>query len=238
MKSKEEDIYDTKFVSQLFDRMSKTYGITNYISSFGFTEKWRKQCVEEINWSSDMSKGYDLMSGMGKSWHLVHNKKRTKIIGVDISEEMNKKARIRLEREPEWDIEIREEDILENEITSESADFIVSTFGLKTFSDEQLRRLAQEVTRILKDGGQISMIEISKPKNWILQRPYMFYLKNIIPLIGKFFQGNSSSYRMLGVYCDRFNNFEFFKSELSRAGLNVKMKSYFFGCATGIVGYK
>ena len=30
-----ENIYDPMFVQSLFDEMSKTYGITNYISSFG-----------------------------------------------------------------------------------------------------------------------------------------------------------------------------------------------------------
>ena len=236
--NKEEEIYDTKFVNQLFDKMSKTYGITNYISSFGFTEIWRKQCVKEIEWRSDYRLGYDLMSGMGESWHLILNETETKIIGVDISEEMNKRARKKAERNPEWNIEIRQENILDNEIESNSADFIISTFGLKTFSNKQLQKLAIEVKRILKIGGQIAMIEISKPKYWLLKVPYMFYLKTVIPIIGKIFQGNSESYKMLGIYCDKFENCEAFKEELENVGLKVKMKTYFFGCATGIVGYK
>ena len=44
------DIYEEKFIIKLFDRMSKTYGTVNYFSSFGFTARWRKQCVQEINW--------------------------------------------------------------------------------------------------------------------------------------------------------------------------------------------
>lgn len=42
------DIYKKEFVEHLFNRMSMTYGVTNYISSFGFTERWRKQCIREI----------------------------------------------------------------------------------------------------------------------------------------------------------------------------------------------
>ncbi len=218
--------------------MSKTYGITNYISSFGFTERWRKQCVNEINWSLELKQGYDLMSGMGESWHLILNRSKVKITGVDISPEMNRKAREHLIKNVEWEVEIREENILNNKIASESADFIVSTFGLKTFSKNQLRELAKETTRILRKGGQIAMIEISVPRNIILKIPYMFYLKIVIPIIGKIFQGDSNAYKMLGIYCEKFQNCESFKKELEHQGLNVEMKSYFFGCATGIIGYK
>jgi len=233
-----KDIYEVKYVSRLFDRMSKTYGITNYISSFGFTERWRKKCVKEINWSLGLNQGYDLMSGMGESWHLILSESKVKIIGVDISPEMNRKARQHVMKNVGWEVEIREENVLDNNIESESADFIISTFGLKTFSKNQLKELAKEVVRILRKGGQIAMIEISVPRNTTLKIPYMFYLKIIIPIIGKIFQGDSNTYKMLGIYCEKFKNCESFREELEKLGLNVKMKSYFFGCATGIVGYK
>jgi len=63
----EEEIYSTEFVENLFNRMSKTYGVVNYLSSFGFTERWRKQCIDEITWDN-LREGYDLMSGMGETW--------------------------------------------------------------------------------------------------------------------------------------------------------------------------
>lgn len=233
-----EDIYDTQYVSSLFDKMSKTYGITNYISSFGFTERWRKQCVREIDWGTDVKKGYDLMSGMGESWHLILKESNVKITGVDISREMNKKAKRQLTKNKDWEITIREENVLDNQMESETADFIISTFGLKTFSKEQLKLLAKEIARMLRKGGQFSMIEISEPKNWMLRMPYMFYLKSVIPIIGKLFQGDSANYKMLGTYCEQFKNCAFFKAELEKIGLTVELKSYFYGCATGVVGYK
>ena len=62
-----------------------------------------------------------------------------------------------------------------------SADFIVCSFGLKTFNETQLGTLADEVVRLLKPGGVFSFIEISVPQN-ALRPAYMFYLKKLIPL--------------------------------------------------------
>lgn len=232
------EIYDDNFVKSLFDRMSKTYGITNYISSVGFTERWRKKCVKGINWTDDMKVGYDLMSGMGESWNLILKESNIKIIGLDISSEMNTMARENLTRHKNWQVEILEQNVLNSDIKSESGDFIISTFGLKTFSVDKQKTLAKEMSRILRTGGQISLIEISEPENTLLKIPYMFYLKYIIPTIGRLFMGNSSDYNMLGVYCQNFKNCHQFKSFLEEEGLNVKVTNHFFGCATGIVGYK
>lgn len=234
------DIYDEKFVENLFNRMSKTYGTANYISSFGFTERWRKQCIKEIDWNLKIEKGFDLMSGMGETWNLINkeSKHNHQLVGVDISPAMNLKANEKINNYNSLEISIKEENVLQNDIDTNSSDYIVSTFGLKTFSDEQLKMLAKEVNRILKINGQFAFVEISKPKNMLLIIPYMFYLKFLIPLIGKIFMGNSMDYRMLGIYCENFKDCKNFKMHLEKEGLQVKMCKYFFGCATGVKGRK
>lgn len=86
------DIYDPKFVRDVFDRCSEQYIAFSTIFSFGFTERWRRQCVaalpELLNRSSS---GYDLMAGTGEAWpHLL---KRfpgiVEITAVDISSGMH-----------------------------------------------------------------------------------------------------------------------------------------------------
>lgn len=234
------DIYDQEFVESLFNRMSKTYGLANYISSFGFTERWRKQCIEEIDWSENKEHGYDLMSGMGETWNLINSNSQSKhqLVGVDISPAMNAKAKEKMHRYNLLDIDVTQQDVLANDLADNSADYIVSTFGLKTFSSDQLIQLAKQIKRLLKPGGQFSFVEISRPKNKILILPYMFYLKFLIPLIGKLFMGNSMDYRMLGIYCENFKDCSAFMMCLENEGMDVEQTEYFFGCATGVVGRK
>lgn len=230
------DIYDPRVVRALFDGMAATYGLTNYLSSFGFTERWRRRCVGELRWGGETSVGLDLMSGMGEAWGLIHDRGPVRLSGVDLSSEMVARARERLREHPEWNVVVREEDVLDNELPSDSADFIISTFGLKTFHRRQYPALAGEVARLLRPGGQVAMVEISVPRARWLRAPYMFYLKRAIPLIGRAFAGNSDDYRMLGRYTAQFGDCGDFAAALRQAGLEVEVRLYFSGCATCIVG--
>lgn len=234
------EIYDPEFVKGMFDRMSKTYGFANIITSFGFTERWRRQCVGELPTISPNSIGYDLMSGMGECWGEIQGSisSDVKIIGVDISDEMNRKAAENIQRLRFKNIKILNENILENNIPSNSADFVVSAFGIKTFNPEQQKILGKEIARILKPGGVFSLIEISETPNKFLKPFYKFYLNQVIPIIGKVFLSNSEDYTMLGKYCSSFQNCEFFHRCLLDEKLEAHFKSYFFGCATGVFGKK
>ena len=66
----------------------------------------------------------------------------------------------------------------------------------------------------------------------------MFYLKRLIPIIGRMLLGNPDCYRMLGVYTEAFQNMSHFASCLRDAGLEVTLVTHFFGCATGVRGIK
>lgn len=115
---------------------------------------------------------------------------------------------------------------------------IVSSFGLKTFSPDQIERLTVEVARLLKPGGVFSFLEISVPSNRLLRWPYLAYLRYLIPMIGRAFLGNPENYRMLSVYTEHFGNCHWAAQSFERAGLQVQEEAYFFGCATGVSGYK
>ncbi|WP_162054073.1 class I SAM-dependent methyltransferase [Pontibacter pamirensis] len=240
MRKSNVDLYDPEYVSGMFDRMSKTYGFANLLTSFGFTSRWRRQCIGDLPPIKESAKGFDLMSGMGEAWTEIQKLINSKgqIIAVDISDEMNRKAAKHIKRLKNKNIELKQINILQNNIPSESADFVISTFGLKTFNDEQQAILAKEIARILKPGGSFSLIEISEPKVLLLKWIYMFYLKIIIPLIGKMFLGNSEDYRMLGKYCASFKSSKHFHERLISERLKSNYKNYFYGCATGVYGIK
>jgi len=240
MNTHSEHIYEPEYIKSLFDKMSKTYGLANYISSFGFTERWRAACLRNLPAIRPESTGYDLMTGMGEAWaHILPKLNATgKLIAVNISPVMVQKAGAHRDKVRNHTVEIVQCDVLNNPFSANSADFIVSTFGLKTFNDSQTLALAREVNRLLKPGGAFSFVEISAPKGWLFYGLYLFYLKNIIPLIGRLFLNSADEYRMLGIYCQKFANCHKFADALRQQGLEVTDKSYFFGCASGVTGRK
>lgn len=233
------DIYAPRYIAQLFDEMSQSYEWVNYITSFGFSKRWRRQCVAHARIRSQ-AVVYDLMCGMGECWHDIAKQlmESGQLLTLDISSNMLSGARRRQRRYSTIPISIVQQDMLTNGLQDQSADHVVSAFGIKTFSLNQQQHFVHELMRILKHGGTFSLIEVSVPTWLPLRLLYMFYLKQIIPWIGWLFLGNPDNYRMLGVYTERFGNARPLYDLLQAAGFDVHYHQYFFGCATGVSGVK
>ncbi len=231
------DIYDPVFVERLFDDMAQTYERVNTISSFGFSVRWRKQFIRKLNVKPETVL-CDLMTGMGECWpalaHVLPHK--SLVIGLDNSDGMLQHARRNQSKFPHLQFDLRTENVLQSSLATASVDCIVIGFGLKTFNTSQIEQLAAEMRRILKPGGQFSLIEVSVPPSPLLRLLYLFYLKRVIPLIGSLFLGNPETYRMLGIYTEQFGNCTAIAHQLQQQGFTVQSHSYFFGCATGVSG--
>ncbi|MCC7246353.1 MAG: class I SAM-dependent methyltransferase [Saprospiraceae bacterium] len=232
-------IYQPEFVKALFDEMSATYNTVNSITSFGFSTRWRRQCVRKV----DLQPGntvVDMMAGMGETWPYIlpQTGSEGRLTGLDYSHAMLSFAQKRALEYADYQIVIHCEDALSSSIPSNSADVLVCSFGLKTLSPEQTILFAREISRILKPGGTFSLIEISVPPGFLLRWPYLFYLKYIIPLLGKILLGNPDNYRKLGIYTEAFGSCRSALTMFEQAGLDVRYESYFGGCASGLTGRK
>jgi demethylmenaquinone methyltransferase/2-methoxy-6-polyprenyl-1,4-benzoquinol methylase len=235
------DIYDPAFVKAVFDRCSRRYIAFSLLCSFGFTEIWRRQCVGFMPApAAPRPRGYDLMAGTGEVWpHLLRRFPDVgAITAVDISSGMHRHALERLHRHRAHRIEFVEDDVLESRLEPESADFVVSTFGLKTFNPDQHRRLAALVARTLKPGGSFSMIEASDPRGWLLRQLYLFHLKRVLPLVERLFLRGAQDFAMIGTYSTNFGDASAFAEMLRQEGLEVTYRRFFFGCASGVAGRK
>ena len=236
-----QDIYDPLFVKGVFDRCSAAYRYWSQIASFGFIFLWRRQCVDHMPAIlPDGATGLDLMAGTGEAWPYLLRRRANiaSITAVDISSEMIRRALDRLHRSRLDKIKLIEVDVLKNSLAAESADFVISTFGLKTFNQSQQRHLATELARVLRRGGVFSLIEASDPKGWVLHGLYRFYLSRVLPLVEKIVLKGAQDFSMIGVYTRNFGYCRFIAQCLVEQGVEVEFKVFFFGCATGVVGRK
>ena len=236
----EPDIYDPAFVRSVFDRCSDRYIAFSYVCSMGFTERWRKQCVAALQLGPDARSGYDLMAGTGEVWpHLLAaNPGIERIVAVDISGGMHRLAMERLHGMRAGQIEFIEDDVLASELPDASADFVISTFGLRTFHSEQHRRLADLTARVLRPGGGFAFIEASDPKGWWLRWLYRFHLTVFLPLIERLVLRGAQDFAMIGTYSTRFGDARGFTGMLQAAGLQAEFRKAFFGCAASACGSK
>jgi ubiquinone/menaquinone biosynthesis C-methylase UbiE len=235
------DIYDPAFVKGVFDRCSERYIAFSYLCSFGFTERWRRQCVQALPAPpGDAPAGYDLMAGTGEVWpHLLRGFPAIRAItAVDISSGMHRRAMERLHAHRAQHIEFIEDDVLASALPDASADFVVSTFGLKTFDSAQHARLAKLVARVLRPGGSFSMIEASDPRGWWLRPLYLLHLKRVLPWVERLLLRGAEDFAMIGTYSTNFGDCSAFADMLRGEGLEVEYRRFFFGCATGVAGRK
>jgi ubiquinone/menaquinone biosynthesis methyltransferase len=233
------NIYNSDYVKQLFNHMSSSYERMNYITSFGLSQRWRNQALKTMNLSQEPVKVIDLMTGMGEMWSSVSRALPScEITAIDFSDGMLVHAKHRNNNKYNGTVSIVNEDVLNNSLPSNYFDYVICAYGLKTFDADQVQRLAKEVVRILKTGGQFSFVEVSKPGNQLLSVLYGFYLGKVIPLLGWTFLGHPDNYRMLWRYVSKFERINPLTKQFENAGLTVKIHSYFYGCATGLSGYK
>lgn len=240
MMGEARDIYDPAFVKEVFDRCSDRYIAFSYVCSMGFTERWRRQCVAALAATPDARTGYDLMAGTGEAWpHLLAvHPGIERIVAVDISSGMHHRAMDRLHAMRAHRIEFIEDDVLASNLPATSADFVVSTFGLKTFNPEQHRKLAALTARVLKPGGRFAFIEASDPRGWWLRWLYLFHLKLVLPLIERIVLRGAQDFAMIGTYSTNFGDARGFVEMLQQEGLKAEFRKAFYGCATIACGSK
>ncbi len=232
-------IYKPEYVKNLFNNMSSSYERINYIASFGFSIRWRQIFLKPFIKTEKEVEIIDLLTGMGETWKATEKRfPKAKITALDFSEGMLKHAETKNKNKFNNKVIIINQDVLNNDLESNHYDFVTCAFGLKTFNGNQLKVLAKEVNRILKSNGKISFIEVSEPNNIVLRFFYCFYLKNIIPILGKFLLGNPIEYRMLWEYASKFKNAKKAMNIFRKEGFDLNYNSQFYGCATGFSGSK
>lgn len=212
--------------------MSVSYERMNYITSFGFSIRWRRQFINEFQPTQNKVEVLDLLTGMGETWGIVRKKfPNANITALDFSDGMLRYAGEKNKARFESKIKITQQDVLNNQLPSGHYDYVTCAFGLKTFNKEQLQLLAVETKRVLKPGGQFSFVEVSKPRNSFMQMLYGFYLGRVVPKLA-----DRPEYKMLWNYTKQFSDAGPVADIFREAGLEVDFRSFFYGCATGFIG--
>ena len=229
--------YEAAYVQALFDEMAASYDLVNALTSFGFSVRWRRQVLAPLGLRPG-ARVADLMCGMGENWAALSRVGSLTVCAVDFSVGMCRGARARSVRHPELNLRVLREDATHTGLPNVSFDAVLCSFGLKTLSAEHMAALAREIRQLLKPGGTFSLIEISVPPSLLLRLPYLWYLERVIPVLGRLLLGNPENYRMLGRYTRAFGSSQRALVAFREAGLEAEFRSYFFGCATGVMGRK
>jgi len=226
-------------VRDVFDSVANQYDVMNDLMSLGIHRLWKRIAVQLSNVREGDSV-LDLAGGTGDLTTLFAKRigKTGKIILADINFAMLRTGRNRL----------IDQGLLENiaytQVNAEclpfednSFDCVCIAFGLRNVTDKEAA--LRSMTRVLKPGGRVIVLEFSHPTNKVTEKVYDFYSFNLLPKIGELVAKDADSYRYLAESIRMHPKQDELKQLMESAGLE---RCEYFNMSQGIVavhrGYK
>lgn len=178
----------------MFDRIAGVYDLMNSAMTAGLHHEWRERAVDraQVGPGSD---ALDLCTGTGDLALALRRRIGAdgRVVGSDFSEAMLELAR-RKSGEEGLPVEFGWADALELPYGDESFDAVTIGFGARNLAD--LERGLSEMARVLRSGGHLVILEITRPQREPLASFYSLWFDKLVPVIGSV-AGDSQAYSYL-----------------------------------------
>ena len=217
-------------IKNILESISSEYDFMNDLMTFKNHSKWKKEIAEIAKYSSP-KKILDVATGTGDIAINLSKIKGSKIEGVDVSSNMLKIARKKID-ELKIDNIVLKTCEAENLVFEDNHFDIVSIrYGVRNFSN--LEKGLSESYRVLKKDGKLIILETSIPENLIIRFMYTIITSIYIPLIAFIFSGKTKAYLYLLDSTKKFPPKHKFIEMLYRTGFEkVETRRKLFGAST------
>jgi len=212
----------------IFSRIAPRYDFLNGFLSFGRDKIWRKWAVRQALEGRETSI-LDVGTGTGRFLDAFLKKQRfEKKCGMDFCGEMLTRAKQSGKNSSVLWIEA--DAAAGIPFYGASFDLISAAFMLRSISG--LEPFFREAFRVLKGGGKLVLLELTRPRSWWLKRLYSVYLKGYLPAAGALFSGSRQAYSFLSDSIRQFYPPDEIRTKLEEAGFSGVG---IFSCSGGIV---
>jgi demethylmenaquinone methyltransferase / 2-methoxy-6-polyprenyl-1,4-benzoquinol methylase len=181
-------------VRGMFDRIAGVYDLMNSAMTAGLHHLWRQRAVDRANVGPG-SDALDVCCGTGDL--ALELRRRIgpdgRVVGCDFSEPMLELAR-RKSGEEGLPVEFGWADALDLPYGDGSFDAVTIGFGARNLAD--LERGLSEMARVLRPGGRLVILEITRPHREPLASFYSLWFDRVVPVIGTL-AGDSDAYSYL-----------------------------------------
>lgn len=224
-------------VERMFDGIAPHYDLLNHVLSFGIDRGWRTKTIALLD-DRKPKELLDVATGTADMAIKVHKTLNCNVIGCDISPKMIEVGQKKVNDAGLADnVELRVADSESLPFSSNRFDAVTVAFGVRNF--QNLEKGLSQMSRVLKPGGRLVVLEFSTPPNAIFRALYNFYFKHILPIIGGAISKDRDAYAYLCRSAMAFPCGEAFEKKLTEAGLKpVKTLPLTFGIATAYLAAK
>ena len=224
----------TSLVQEVFSDVAKKYDTMNDVMSLGAHRVWKSEFIDLLNIQRNDTI-IDVGSGTGDLITRILAKNiHNPVYSVDLNAEMLKYSKKKFKNQNVKFIRANAEKLPFKENTFDK--YIIS-FCLRNVTD--INKALMESYRVLKPGGIFYCLEFSEPKNYIINKMYNNYKKNIIPWIGEKIAQNRDAYKYLEESISLFPNQKKLLNILKKVGFfEVKYTNMFNGIVSIHSGFK
>ncbi|MCX4193892.1 bifunctional demethylmenaquinone methyltransferase/2-methoxy-6-polyprenyl-1,4-benzoquinol methylase UbiE [Methylophaga sp. OBS1] len=227
-----------RHVAEVFHSVAGKYDLMNDLMSMGIHRLWKWFTVN----NSGVRRGAKVLDLAGGTGDLTRKFSEMvgdsgKVVLADINASMLSVGRDRLTDDGVvGNIEYVQANAEALPFPDNSFDCITMAFGLRNVTDKD--KALASMYRVLKPGGQLMVLEFSKPADW-LAKAYDAYSFHLLPRIGKVITGDEDSYRYLAESIRMHPDQDTLKQMMDTAGFE---RTQYHNMTAGIValhrGYK
>ena len=228
-------------VREMFRQIAPRYDLMNHLLSMNIDKHWRNCVVKRLDFRSGVPV-LDVCTGTGDL--AIAMSKRApadvEVVGSDFCNAMLKIARGKklALKGASAPIDFFEADSQRLPFSADRFQCVTVAFGLRNVADTDLG--LREMIRVCRPGGQVIVLEFSKPTLFGLKHLYQFYFRHVLPRIGQWFARNDkSAYEYLPESVGKFPDGQALVDRMTKAGLEqVHFKPLTFGVCTIYEGKK
>jgi demethylmenaquinone methyltransferase/2-methoxy-6-polyprenyl-1,4-benzoquinol methylase len=216
-------------VAEMFDRIAGRYDFMNRFLSAGIDIGWRKKALKLLR-KDNPKYILDVATGTADMAILACRMLNPeKITGIDISLQMMEAGKKKVVKEGLEDkIELLQGDSETINYSENTFDAVMAAFGVRNF--ESLENGLKEMLRVLKPGGQVVILEFSRPRHRTVRSLYKLYMGIVAPQVARWFRQNKEAYQYLCESANAFPDRRQFEDILTKSGfMETKSKSLCLG---------
>ena len=206
---------EKRHIGKLFDRIAAHYDGLNHLLSLGIDRCWRRQAVRSMR-AAD--KVLDVAVGTADLAILMLRKGKARhVTGIDLSPEMMRIGETKAKKAG-LEISFLEANAQQMPFPDNSFDAVTCAYGVRNFAD--LDAGLGEMFRVLKRGGELTILEFGYPNTGFFRWCYDRYFTTFLPFVGRLLSRDKTAYTYLNSSVKHFCYGDDFLQHLQKTGFS------------------